>query len=156
MKKIFISTVLITSIALFGCSHAPGGKINTELTLKAEIEYNGLSASADVKRDPSQMEIDYTAPESIKELSYIFKEDQVNIVCGGTVSKITDRNDIEDSIADIIYASLEDAIPKSGGSEIKGITTNGAYTLTLDENSNPKKLTVAEKHFVCDFKKSNS
>lgn len=153
MKKWSVGLIAIAVLLTTGCRATSfGSMLQTDFTLTAVIEQDKTVFQADVTRNGGEVSVCYSSPESMDGMTYTFHQDSASISYGGLADRPIDLAMAVTSHAGMIAEAIEDAIPKSGASQIEGMITNGTYEMQVNVGSGlPISLSVPEKNFTCRF-----
>lgn len=167
MKKhvsiIFAAVVLFFLFA--GCSNQPSQESViqqlTNFSCKADITYGEFTASADVTRQADgQTTFVITEPESLKDMTFLFRDDQVSISYKGLTIDVEPTSFLASAAGSALVHSIDQTlksenlqiVQKEDVLELSSKSFSGNYTMQLDKTTGALlKLLVPSLDLECDF-----
>lgn len=170
MRKIipllfFCLSVILTAFSMCGCSQSDGfspPKIKSDFSSQAQIEYNGISISADVNAlKENTVSITITEPPTLKGLSYRFTDSTLKMGYNGLDCTADEIFIPSDGFAGCLYKILT-SISKNDFtfdkqqdeiSQFHGKTGETEYSFTADNQTGRiLGITASKPDMTVNFK----
>lgn len=159
MKNIFSFAAIFLSLLFLitGCSSFSGKSVFMQMnySLTGTVEHNGEKSQLLVKHTTGEYRITYQEPSTISGLEECYTMDEngewkISLTYEGLTESIENSSVLQSSVGSGIVASLQDASTKNSR-ETSGVTKEGSYTLTVDSDGYPSKLSMPQEDLTVSF-----
>lgn len=127
----------------------------------ARISYKGLNAQAAISQEtPASCAVAFTAPASLKDMAFVFRQDSVDLSYKGLRFRFEQASVPLAAVARLAVSTINYAMRGDGveaarvgdAVEITGIQENGSFLLRVDaETGRPIKLLIPAEELEIEF-----
>ncbi len=159
MKKILLVLLLIMALVMAGCGEKKEVKPVTDgLQCDISVSYNGMQIKGRLQKPKDgTCAIKITDPPALAGVTMSFTEKGVKLGYLGLSYTLSADALPETGFGQILVNTLNNAKTGLSGTKsgdeyiLKGSGETGSFTLTVDQNALPKKLSVPSAGFEADF-----